>query len=52
MHIARNVGKNEAILRAVLGAGLLVSMIWIEGWLKWGAGLLGAALIATALTGT
>jgi Protein of unknown function (DUF2892). len=49
---AKNVGKKEGVVRAVLGIVLLALMFWIEGWTRLICGIIGLFLIGTAFVGT
>jgi len=48
MLFKKNVGKQERILRVVLGSIFLGLMIPTGGWLRFGAGVVGLSLILTA----
>jgi hypothetical protein len=45
------VGKEEAFVRIVIGAILVLSTFFIQGILSWIIGLIGVAFIVTALFG-
>jgi hypothetical protein len=47
----KNIGKAEAILRYLIGAGLIIFAYFSEGILRWVFGLIGVAFILTALFG-
>ncbi|MFV1996570.1 MAG: DUF2892 domain-containing protein [Acidiferrobacterales bacterium] len=45
----KNVGSVDQMIRIVLGVALLGLIYFIEGPWRWGVGLVGVVLIATAL---
>jgi predicted phage tail protein len=47
----KNVGRGEAIFRSVIGIILIVSAFFISGGFRWVLGLIGVALILTAIFG-
>jgi hypothetical protein len=47
----KNVGKIEAILRAIIGLVLMLFSFLIDGISRWVVGLLGVGFILTAILG-
>jgi len=47
----KNVGKGEAIFRFLVGSILIISAFFISGGFRWVLGLIGVALILTAIFG-
>ncbi len=45
----KNVSRAEAILRFIIGVILIIFAFFIEGILRWVVGLIGVALILTAI---
>jgi hypothetical protein len=47
----RNVGREEGVIRSVIGIIFIGVALFIPGWLRWVLGLIGVALILTATFG-
>jgi hypothetical protein len=47
----KNIGTIESVLRSVIGVILLVFAFVIEGIMRWVVGLIGVAVVVTALFG-
>jgi hypothetical protein len=47
----RNVGRGEGIIRSLIGIIFIGVAFFIPGWLRWVLGLIGVALILTAIFG-
>ena len=48
---AKNVGREEAIFRSVIGIILIIIAIFISGAFRWILGLIGVVTILTAIFG-
>jgi hypothetical protein len=47
----KNVGKGEGIFRLIIGVILLLLVLFFSGVFRWILGLVGAAVILTAIFG-
>jgi hypothetical protein len=47
----RNVGREEAIFRSVIGIILVIIAIFISGAFRWVLGLVGVVTVLTAIAG-